>query len=89
MAAILPTITLEVFGIKRGHFLYSFIFSSFGVSALTGGLLVRTLQDKIGYFGMFTICFVFTSLSAFLTYKFGDMKYNYVKGMGEERMKKY
>jgi len=38
---------------------------------------------------MFIICFVLTCIAAMLTNKFGDMKYDYVKGMGEEGMKGY
>lgn len=45
IASILPTTTLSVFGMKRGHLVYSLMFSAFGVSALIGGILVKTLQD--------------------------------------------
>ena len=65
------------------------MFSTFGVSGVIGGILVKTLQDDIGYSGMFVISFFTTMIAAFLTYKFGDMKYNYVEGIGEEKMKEY
>jgi hypothetical protein len=89
LASILPTTVLSVFGLRRGHMVYSIMYSVFGVAALTGGLLVKVFQDTIGYEGMFTISFILTSISATLCYKFGDMKYDFVKGMGEENMKKY
>ena len=44
------------------------MFSSFGVSALFGSLLVGVLQYKIGFEGMLSICFVFTVLAVLLTF---------------------
>jgi hypothetical protein len=43
MAAILPTVTLQKFGITRGHDVFAFMYSSYGVSALFGSLLVSTV----------------------------------------------
>ena len=41
MTSILPTETLTHFKEKRGHQIYGYMFSSFGVSALLGSLIVR------------------------------------------------
>jgi hypothetical protein len=43
IAAILPTVTLSKFGVIRGHDVFSFMYSSYGVSALMGSLLVGYL----------------------------------------------
>lgn len=43
LASILPTTVLSVFGLKRGHMVYSIMFSVFGVASLCGGILVKTL----------------------------------------------
>ena len=88
IASILPTTTLSVFGMKRGHLVYSFMFSAFGVSALLGGVCVKLLQDLIGYPGMFVLCFIQTLVAGGLTYKYGDMKFDYVLAMGD-RMKEF
>ena len=78
ITSILPTETLNHFGQVRGQQVYSFMFSSFGVSAIFGSFLVGLLQYKIGYEGMLSICFVFTVLSVILTfiYKSGN-KFDY------------
>lgn len=44
MGAVLPTITLQVFGTIRGADVYSYLYSSFGMQALLGGVIVATLQ---------------------------------------------
>lgn len=49
ITSILPTEVLNHFGQVRGQQVYSFMFSSFGVSALFGSLLVALLQYKIGF----------------------------------------
>jgi uncharacterized membrane protein YoaT (DUF817 family) len=43
LASILPTTTLQVFGLKRGPMVYSLMFSVIGVAALSGGIIVKTL----------------------------------------------
>jgi predicted MFS family arabinose efflux permease len=84
VASILPTTSLMVFGVKRGMLVYSFMMSSFAISSLAGAILVKLFQNSIGYSGMLLICFILTSISALLTIKYGDIRYNYVKGLEEE-----
>ena len=43
MTSMIPVVTNRVFGVKRGPMVYSYIFSTFGVAALLGALLVKTL----------------------------------------------
>lgn len=87
IAAVLPTTTLQVFGMHKGHLVYSFMFSAFGVSSLIGGVMVKTVQDFIGYEGMFIFSFILTCLSLMLTLWYGDKKFDYLEAVGEERMK--
>jgi predicted MFS family arabinose efflux permease len=68
ITSILPTETLNHYGQIRGQEVYSFMFSSFGVSAIFGSLLVGLLQYKIGFEGMLSICFAFTGVSLLLTF---------------------
>ncbi len=68
ITSILPTETLNHFGQIRGQEVYSFMFSSFGVSAIFGSLLVGLLQYEIGFQGMLSICFAFTVVSVLLTF---------------------
>lgn len=80
MAAVLPTVTLSTFGTKRGKSVYSFMFSAFGVQALIGGIIVGTLQYKIGYYGFFLICLALTTIAGILTYNFDEeTKFDYDK----------
>ena len=68
ITSILPTETLHHFGHNRGQDVYAFMFSSFGVSAITGSILVLLLQYEIGYSGMLLICLILTLVSMALTY---------------------
>ena len=43
ITSILPTETIQHFGELRGPEIYSYMFSSFGVSAILGSILVRFL----------------------------------------------
>ena len=67
ITSILPTETMKHFGKTRGSTVYSFMFSSFGVSAITGSILVSLLQYKIGFTGMLYICMGLTLVSFLLT----------------------
>lgn len=89
VAAVLPTTTLQVFGMHKGHLVYSYMFSAFGVSSLVGGVMVKTVQDYIGYSGMFIFSFILTCLSLTLTLVYGDKKFDSVEFLGEERMKEF
>jgi MFS family permease len=67
MTSMLPPVTIHVFGNLRGPEVYGFMFSVFGVAALTGTLLVLYVQSMIGYIGMINVCLCFTCLAAALT----------------------
>ena len=67
ITSILPTETLKHFGKDRGPTVYSFMFSSFGVSAITGSIMVSLLQYTIGFTGMLYICMGLTLVSFLLT----------------------
>ena len=43
MTSMLPVVTLEVFGLKRCNQVYGFMFSVFGVAAMSGTLFVGTI----------------------------------------------
>lgn len=68
ITSILPTETIKHFGDTRGKMIYSFMFSSFGVSAMIGWLLVMLLQYQIQFTGMLLICLGFTLISYVLTF---------------------
>ena len=69
----------SLFGVVRGADVYSYLYSSFGVQAFSGGIIVATLQYQIGYTGLFTICMILTLISAFLTFKFSkNMRFDYL-----------
>mmetsp|Transcript_13325 Transcript_13325/g.22638 ORF Transcript_13325/g.22638 Transcript_13325/m.22638 type:complete len:197 (+) Transcript_13325:922-1512(+) len=74
IAAIIPTVTLQKFGLIRGSQVYSFMFSAFGTSALFGSLLVTLLQDKIGFTGLKWIGILLGTIALFLTYVFNEKK---------------
>lgn len=68
MTSMLPVVTISVFGIKRGTQVYGFMFSVFGLAAISGLIIVGTLQHLIGYSGMLIVCLLFTGIAAGFTY---------------------
>lgn len=68
MTSMLPVVTLNVFGYKRGTQIYGYMYSVFGLAAMSGTLIVDTLQHRIGYSGMLIVCLLFTSTAALFTY---------------------
>lgn len=83
MTSMLPVVTLSVFGLKRGTEIYGYMYSVFGLAAMSGLVIVETLQPKIGYSGMLWICLLFTLIAAGFTvsYKFTE-KISYLKVVG-------
>jgi MFS family permease len=63
MSSVVPTIAIEIFGHSRGHEVYSYLFSNFGVMSLIAAFIVSVLLKYIGYKGVFMICFGSTLLS--------------------------
>lgn len=49
MASMLPTLTLQNFGMIRGHDVFSYMYSSYGMSAFFGSILVSLVQYIIGF----------------------------------------
>mmetsp|Transcript_48257 Transcript_48257/g.35440 ORF Transcript_48257/g.35440 Transcript_48257/m.35440 type:complete len:125 (+) Transcript_48257:1182-1556(+) len=88
IASILPTQTLTVFGVRRGHFVYSFMFAAFGVSSFLGAFFMAFFFDYLGYTGMFAICLGMTLVSLVLTQLFGHRTFDYVDAM-QHRMHEY
>lgn len=43
------------------------MYSVFGLAAMSGTVIVDTLQHKIGYSGMLIVCLMFTSTAALFT----------------------
>ena len=78
MTSMLPVVTINVFGLKRGTEVYGYMYSVFGLAAMSGLVIVETLQPRIGYFGMLWICLLFTLIASAFTvfYKFTE-KINY------------
>ena len=79
MTSMIPVVTNRVFGVKRGPMVYSYVFSTFGVAAMLGTLLVKTLQTKIGFTGMLIICLAFTLVAAIITYFYIFKKISYLE----------
>jgi MFS transporter, OFA family, oxalate/formate antiporter len=80
ITSILPTEALKHFGTERGHGIYSYLFSSFGVAAITGSLLVLWLQYEIGYSGMLLICLALTMVAFLLTFVYKSQEpFDYLK----------
>ena len=75
ITSILPTETITHFGEKRGPAVYSFMFSSFGVSAIIGSAIVSQLQYEIGFPGMLTICMVLTVMALLLTFVYDSKQH--------------
>ena len=78
ICSILPTITLMKFGHKRGHDVFAYMFSSYGVSSFSGAILVNLLQYDIGFTGFFIISFILTCITVVLMIFFHpDQKFDY------------
>ena len=80
IAAIVPTITLQKFGLIRGHDAYSIMYSAFGVSALIGSIFVKLLQAHIGFRGLVFIGTGLAVVALILTNKLNETKtFDYLK----------
>ena len=80
MAAIMPTVTIRKFGHVRGHDVFAFIYSSYGVSALLGSFIVAHFYNTIGFKGMIYISAAFVLVCFYITYIMDDQHvFNYAK----------
>ena len=66
MGSVVPTIAIEIFGHKRGHEVYSYLFSNFGLMSVFSALIVSVCLSYIGYNGVFMFCLVCTIISFIL-----------------------
>ena len=78
ITSMIPVVTNRVFGVKRGASVYGYMFSTFGVSAMLGALLVKTCQQPLGFTGMLLICTGFTLVSAVITFFYQFYKISYL-----------
>ena len=88
ITSILPTETIKYFGGLRGRQVYGYMFSSFGVSAITGSIIVMLLQYEIGYTGMLYLCLALTFVSFLLTFVYkstSTFKYSSLSGRVETK----
>ena len=80
MAAIVPTLCLKKFGITRGHQVFSFVYSSYGIASLTGSVLNATIGVWVGFEGMVYVGGLFVVAACVLTYRQDDNHmFNYAK----------
>ena len=77
MTSMIPVVTNNIYGLKRGPMVYSYIFSTFGVAAMLGTLFVKTCQTALGYHVMLIICLGFTMTAGLITifYRFDRISY--------------
>jgi hypothetical protein len=68
MTSMLPVVTINVFGERRGGDVYGYMYSVFGLAAMSGLFIVETLQHRINYSGMLFVCLFFTLIAAVFTY---------------------
>jgi MFS family permease len=80
MASIVPTVTLQKFGLTRGHDVFGLMYSSYGLSSMLGSILVSTVGKTIGYQGMLVISGALAALAMLLTYRQDDKHvFNYAR----------
>ena len=70
--AMLPVLTLKIFGLKRGPQIYSYVQSGEAVSALLCILVVSTVKPEEGYLGIFTISLVLTLTAAVCAFQLNE-----------------
>lgn len=85
LTSMLPALTVAQFGISRGPQVYGYMFSVFGVAALSSTLVFKYGIATFEYRGMFAICSFFSLAAAALAYSLEEKKkFNY-----EEEYKKH
>ena len=79
MGSVVPTIAIEIFGHKRGHEIYSYLFSNFGLMSVFSALMVSVCLKYVGYQGIFMICLLTTIISFILAMSLDTKKkFNYL-----------
>lgn len=92
MTSMLPVVTINVFGLKRGTEVYGYMYSVFGLAAMSGVFIVQFFQPKFGYFGMLWVCLLFTLVAAIFTvfYKFTEkISYSKLVGTMDDKQKPF
>lgn len=64
--AMIPVLTLNIFGLKRGPYVYSFINLSGLVTSLTIMGLIKFVKEPYGYSGAFVTTFVLQCMGAMI-----------------------
>lgn len=96
LTSMLPALTVSQFGIERGPQVYGYMFSVFGVAALSSTLLFSFSMEYFGYRGMFIVSSVFSITAATLAFlldehnKFDyEAAYHHLKLKEEEKQGAY
>jgi hypothetical protein len=77
ITSMLPVVTLQVFGLKRGNQCYGYMYSVFGAASLLVALFVELGQESLGYQWMLGICQCFSAAAGInaLFYRFNRVSY--------------
>ena len=79
ITSMVPVVTNRIFGTARGPSVWGYLFSTFGVAAMSGTLFVATAQSKLGYNGMLLICLALTLVAATINFFYEYKKIDYIK----------
>ena len=90
--SIFPTACAYIFGMKSGGQIYSFMFTAFGLSSLSGFFVAKFALKSIGYETFFFLAAFLTLCSLVLLYFFNDQpilteKNDFIEDMQEEEPK--
>lgn len=85
VTATIPPVTIQKFGLIRGHDVFGFMYASYGISTLLSTLAKNTIGYSYGFEGMIYVCAVLWVVALFLTYRLDDNHvFNYPKLFGQE-----
>lgn len=89
LTSMLPALTVSQFGIERGPQVYGYMFSVFGVAAISSTILFSTMIDYFGYKGMFLVSSVFSISAAVLAFVLNEKKkFNFEETYHKYKMQK-
>lgn len=86
LVVIMPTITLNTFGMVRGPTVYSAMNAYAGAGSLLMILMIQTVKASYGFDGMFITYFIFqiVAIASTCSLIFKDFKFDYDKAFEEE-----
>jgi len=88
LTSMLPALTVGQFGIERGPQVYGYMFSVFGVAALSSTLLFSFSIKYFGYEGMFIVSSVFSIAAAALAFLLDEKnKFNFAEAYDRYKLK--